>query len=196
MSAIFITDQTDSTALSGGTHSSPLLHARLAACTFGFELTSLSQSHFSCTLQVEAVITLLHHHQSGLVSAGIHLRMSASQSKAGTLQQKVEIHQHTPASVSLPTTCLPWQQIPQLEAYIQQPVDRSTSATRKQQGTHLQADAKHQNLSSNRQPPGMNVTDKELTYTRGSFHTLAPHCNVQYSTVLFICDRLSHDKYT
>ena len=162
MSAIFITDQTDSTAMSGGTHSSPLLHARLAACTFGFELTCLSQSHFSCTLQIEAVIPLLHHHQSGLVSAGIHLRMSASQSKAGTLQQKVEIHQHTPASVSLPTTCLPWQQIPHLETYLQQPAYRSTSAIRKQQRIHLQNDAKHQNSSPNRQPSGVNVNNTPL----------------------------------
>ena len=124
---------------------------------FGFELTCLNQSHFSCTLQTDALIPLLHHHQSGLVTAGIHLRMSASQSKAGTLQQKLEIHQHTPASVSLPTTCLPWQQIPHAGAYLQQPVD-----IRKQQRIHLQAGAKHQNLSPNRQPPGVNVNNTPL----------------------------------
>ncbi len=88
--------------------------------------------------------------------------MSASQSKAETLQQQLEIHQRRPASVSLPRTCLPWQQIPYSGTYLQQPVDRMTSAIRKQQRIHLQADAMHQNSSPNRQPPGVNVNNTPL----------------------------------
>ena len=158
MSAIFVTDQTGRPVR---------WHTLLtsAACTFGClrvsgcKLTCLNQLHSSCTLQIEAVISLLHHHHSRLVTAGIHLRMSASQSKAGTLQQKLENNQYTPASASLPTTCLPWQQIPRPKPYSQQPVDRSTSAIRKQQRIHLQNDAKHQNSSPNRQPSGVNVNN-------------------------------------
>ncbi len=158
MSAIFITDQTGPPVR---------CHTLLtsAACTFGCMHVWL-QAYLpeSIAFQLNIVVTkpLLHHHYSGIVTAGIHLRMAASQSKAGTLQQKLEIHQYTPASVSLPMTCLPWQQIPHSEPYSQQPVDRSTSAIRKQQRFHLQADAKHQNLSPNGQPSGVNVNNTPL----------------------------------
>ena len=145
-------------------HSSPLLRAPLAACTSGYELTCVTQLQSSCTLQIEAVIPLLHYHHSRPVTAGIHLRMSTSQSKAGTLQQKHETHQYTPASVSLPTMCLPWQQIPYSETYSQQPVNRSTSAIRKRRRFHLQADAKHQNLSPNRHPPGVVINNTPLAH--------------------------------
>lgn len=160
MSAIIVTDHTGRPVR---------WHTLLtsAACTFSCMCVWL-RAHMpeSIAFQLhttdEAVTPLLLHQHSRPVTAGIHLRMSASQSKARTLQQKFEIHQYTPASVSLPTTSLPWQQIPHSKTYSQQPVDRSTSAIRKQQSFHLQADAKHQNLSPNRHPPGVNVNNTPL----------------------------------